>query len=263
MSETSVVLSHPAPHVLQVAINRPEAKNAIDEKTRVALIDAISTGLDDTDVRALLLCGTNGIFCAGGDLASMRDMTEPAARKRMQSGHHLIKLLWHANIPVVVAMEKFAIGAGAGLALVADHIVAGESTRMSFPFLQLGLVPDWGSTQSLIRKAGWGTAKRLVLDCASLKGRELLDLGLVEQVVADDSVMGVATDKALEFSRLPRLALRQFKEAMRCSTQSIDVALAAEEDDQTACFLSEEFEEGLSALQQKRAPDFFRDSSDE
>ena len=162
-----------------------------------------------------------------------------------------------------VAMEKFAIGAGAGLALVADHIVAGENTRMSFPFLQLGLVPDWGSTQSLIRKAGWGTAKRLVLDCASLKGSALLDLGVVEQVVADDSVMDVATDKALEFSRLPRLALRQFKEAMRCSTQSIDVALAAEEDDQTACFLSEEFEEGLSALQQKRAPDFFRDSSDE
>ena len=62
MSETSVVLSHPAPHVLQVAINRPEAKNAIDEKTRVALIGAITTGLNDTDVRALLLCGTNGIF---------------------------------------------------------------------------------------------------------------------------------------------------------------------------------------------------------
>ena len=134
---------------------------------------------------------------------------------------------------------------------------------MSFPFLQLGLVPDWGSTQSLIRKAGWGTAKRLVLDCASLKGRELLDLGLVEQVVADDSVMDVATDKALEFSRLPRLALRQFKEAMRRSTQNIDAALAAEEDDQTACFLSEEFKEGLSALQQKRAPDFFSGSSDE
>ena len=134
---------------------------------------------------------------------------------------------------------------------------------MSFPFLQLGLVPDWGSTQSLIRKAGWGTAKRLVLDCASLKGRELLDLGLVEQVVADDSVMGVATDKALEFSCLPRLALRQFKEAMRRSTQNIDVALSAEEDHQTACLLSEEFKEGLNALQQKRAPDFFRDSSDE
>ena len=263
MSESSVVVSRPAPHVLQVAINRPEAKNAIDEKTRVALIDAITTGLNDTDVRALLLCGTNGIFCAGGDLASMRNMTEEAARTRMHSGHHLIKLLWHANIPVVVAMEKFAIGAGAGLALVADHIVAGENTRMSFPFLRLGLVPDWGATQSLIRKAGWGTAKRLVLERASLRGTELLDLGLVEQVVADDCVMDVATDKALEFSRLPRLALQQFKETMRRSTHNIDAALSAEEDDQTACFMSEEFEEGLSALEERRAPDFFRDSSDD
>ena len=72
MSETSVVISSPSPHVLQVAINRPEAKNAIDEQTRHALIHAIATGLNDTDVRALLLCGTHGIFCAGGDLASMR-----------------------------------------------------------------------------------------------------------------------------------------------------------------------------------------------
>ena len=263
MSETSVVISSPSPHVLQVAINRPEAKNAIDEQTRHALIHAIATGLNDTDVRALLLCGTHGIFCAGGDLASMRDMTEQAARTRMQSGHQLIKLLWYANIPVVVAMERFAIGAGAGLALVADYIVAGENARMSFPFLQLGLVPDWGATQSLIRKAGWGSAKRLVLDRASLKGRALLDLGLVEQVVEDDCVMDVATDKTLEFSRLPQLALQQFKEATRRSTQDIETALSAEEDDQTACFLSEEFEEGLSALQQKRDPDFFKDSSGE
>lgn len=263
MNETSVVISSPSPHVLQVAINRPEAKNAIDEQTRHALIHAIATGLNDTDVRALLLCGTHGIFCAGGDLASMRDMTEQAARTRMQSGHQLIKLLWYANIPVVVAMERFAIGAGAGLALVADYIVAGENARMSFPFLQLGLVPDWGATQSLIRKAGWGNAKRLVLDRASLKGRALLDLGLVEQVVEDDCVMDVATDKALEFSRLPQLAVQQFKEATRRSTQDIETALSAEEDDQTACFLSEEFEEGLSALQQKRDPDFFKDSSGE
>ena len=156
MSETSVVISSPSPHVLQVAINRPEAKNAIDEQTRHALIHAIATGLNDTDVRALLLCGTHGIFCAGGDLASMRDMTEQAARTRMQSGHQLIKLLWYANIPVVVAMERFAIGAGAGLALVADYIVAGENARMSFPFLQLGLVPDWGATQSLIPQSRMG-----------------------------------------------------------------------------------------------------------
>ena len=172
------------------------------------------------------------------------------------SGHNLVQLLWNADIPVVVAVEKFAIGAGAGLALVADYIIAGETARMNFPFLNLGLVPDWGSTQSLVRKAGWGTARRLVLDRASLKGKQLLDLKLVEQIVEDDKVMAFAADKAREFSLLPRLALRQFKETMRQSPLAMESALLAEENHQTNCFLSDEFEEGLTALQQKRPPDF-------
>ncbi|MDG2326250.1 MAG: enoyl-CoA hydratase/isomerase family protein [Halioglobus sp.] len=258
MTITAVIVTRPTPHVAQVAINRPEAKNAIDEATRLALIDTIEATLADDTVRALLLCGTNGVFCAGGDLASMRGMSEEQARARMQSGHKLVQLLWNADIPVVVAMEKFAIGAGAGLALVSDYIVAGETARMNFPFLNLGLVPDWGSAQSLVRKAGWGTARRLVLDRVSLKGEQLLELKLVEQIVEDDKVMEFAVDKAREFSLLPRLALRQFKETMRQSPLAMKSALQAEESHQTHCFLSDEFEEGLTALQEKRPPDFLK-----
>ncbi|MDG1389233.1 MAG: enoyl-CoA hydratase/isomerase family protein [Halioglobus sp.] len=258
MTITAVIVTRPTPHVAQVAINRPEAKNAIDEATRLALIDTIEATLADDTVRALLLCGTNGVFCAGGDLASMRGMSEEQARARMQSGHKLVQLLWNADIPVVVAMEKFAIGAGAGLALVSDYIVAGETARMNFPFLNLGLVPDWGSAQSLVRKAGWGTARRLVLDRVSLKGEQLLELKLVEQIVEDDKVMAFAADKAREFSLLPRLALRQFKETMRQSPLAMKSALQAEESHQTHCFLSDEFEEGLTALQEKRPPDFLK-----
>jgi 2-(1,2-epoxy-1,2-dihydrophenyl)acetyl-CoA isomerase len=258
MTTTAVIVTRPTPHVAQVAINRPEAKNAIDETTRLALIEAIEAALADDTVRALLLCGTSGVFCAGGDLASMRGMSEEQARARMQSGHKLVQLLWNADIPVVVAMEKFAIGAGAGLALVADYIIAGETARMNFPFLNLGLVPDWGSTQSLVRKAGWGTARRLVLDRASLRGEQLLDLKLVEQIVEDDKVMAFAVDKAREFSLMPRLALRQFKETMRQSPLPMESALVSEETHQTNCFLSDEFEEGLTALQEKRPPDFLK-----
>ncbi len=258
MTTTTVIVTRPTPYVAQLAINRPEAKNAIDETTRLALIEAIEAVLADESVRALLLCGTDGVFCAGGDLASMRGMNEEQARKRMQSGHKLVQLLWNADIPIVVAMEKFAIGAGAGLALVADYIIAGETARMNFPFLNLGLVPDWGSTQSLVRKAGWGTARRLVLDRTSLKGEQLLELKLVEQIVEDNKVMEVAFDKAREFSLLPRLALRQFKQTMRQSPLTMESALQAEENQQTNCFLSDEFEEGLTALQEKRPPDFLK-----
>lgn len=256
MTQPCVIVSEPAAHVLQIAINRPEAKNAIDEKTRLALIDAIESALANEQVRALLLCGKDGIFCAGGDLASMGGMNEQQARERMQSGHKLIKLLWNANIPIVAAMEKYAIGAGAGLALVADYIVAGDNTRMNFPFLQLGLVPDWGSTQSLIRKAGWSNARRLILNKTSLKGEELLKLNLIEELVADQQVLDTAIAKASEFAQLPRLALSLFKQRLRDFPESMEASLASEEEEQTQCFLSDEFEEGLKALQAKRNPDF-------
>ena len=259
--QDAVIISQPAPHVAQVAINRPEAKNAIDEKTRRALIEAIQSVLADPDVRALVLCGTEGIFCAGGDLTSMRGMSEQQARVRMRSGHQLVNLLWQTEIPVVVALEKYAIGAGAGLALLADYIIAGKNARMSFPFMQLGLVPDWGSTQALIRRTGWSTAKRLILDKASLKGQQLVELNLADKIVEDKSVLQTACNKAADFSHYPRLAFRLFKIRMQAYPESFSDALNAEEYDQIACFLGAEFEEGLGALEQKRSPDFINNPS--
>jgi enoyl-CoA hydratase/carnithine racemase len=254
----NVIVSRLAGQVAQVAINRPEAKNAIDETTRLALIDAIGDVLSDQSVRALLLCGNEGVFCAGGDLASMRGMDESQARQRMQSGHKLVNLLWKADIPVVIALEKFAIGAGAGLALLGDYIVAGENARVSFPFMQLGLIPDWGSTQSLIRRAGHSQTRRLILDKASLKGEQLLALNIADQIVPDTKVLETALAKATELANYPQLAFQQFKQTMRAFPSPFEDALTTEREQQTACFLSAEFEEGLTAMQEKRSPDFVK-----
>lgn len=253
-----VLIDSPETHVARVMINRPEAKNAVDEETRLALIEAIASTLNDENNRALLLCGAEGIFCAGGDLGSMLGMSPEQARRRMQSGHQLVKLLWNANIPVVAAVEKFAIGAGAGLALISDYIVAGETALMSFPFLQFGLVPDWGSTQMLVRRTGWGTAKRLILDKAAVKGEKLAEIGIADRLVADDEVLSAATEKAAAFALYPRQAFQLFKARMQSYPESFEAALSAEEDDQTACFLSDEFEEGLTAFQEKRKADFLK-----
>lgn len=256
MSKNRVLIDTPAPHVARVLINRPEAKNAIDHDTRQALIAAVRKALADDSNRALLLGGTEGVFCAGGDLASMRGMTPEQARSRMQNGHELVKLVWNADIPVIAAVEKFAIGAGAGLALLSDYLIVGDTALMSFPFLQFGLVPDWASTQNLVRKSGWGQARRLVLDKARLKGQKLADAGIADLVVADSDVMQTAIDKATAYALYPQLAFRLFKARMQAYPESFTAALRAEEDDQTACFLSNEFEEGLTAFQEKRPADF-------
>lgn len=251
-----VIVDHPAEHVVQVTINRPEAKNAIDEDTRHALIDSLGEVLADERNRALLLRGADGMFCAGGDLVSMRGMTEAQALARMQNGHELVSLVWNADIPVVAAVEKYAVGAGAGLALLSDYIVAGETAFMSFPFLQLGLVPDWASTQMLIRRTGWGRTRQLILNKARPRGEDLLRLGIADEIVSDADVVDTALAKATELALFPRLAFRLFKRRMRAFPEDFDDALSAEAKDQADCFVSDEFDEGLSAVMEKRAADF-------
>ena len=246
----------PAPHVQRLMINRPEARNALDRETRLQLVGAVQNALEDTDTRALLLCGAEGVFCAGGDLASMRNLTASQAHKRMESGHELVRLLWNADIPVLAAVEKYAIGAGAGLALLCDYIVAGESALMSFPFLQFGLVPDWGSTQMLIRRTGWGNARRLILEKASVKGRQLAEAGIADRVVGDAEVLSAATETAAEFARYPQQAVTLLKSELRAYPAGFEDMLNMEKRDQVSCFLSREFDEGLNAYLEKRAADF-------
>lgn len=252
----AVLTDYPADHVARLTINRPDAKNAIDKVTRLALIEALKSLLSDKNTRALVLCGANGLFCAGGDLLSMRGMTREQAQARMQSGHELVRLIYHAKIPVIAAVEKYAIGAGAGLALLTDSLVVGPSSLMRFPFLQLGLVPDWGSTQMLIRRVGWAKTKRLILEQATLKGDELLEIGIADALVADDQVMATSIEKAVALARLPQQAYQKFKACMSSFPTSFEEALETEERDQTECFLSEEFEEGLNAFLEKRPPNF-------
>ena len=118
------------------------------------------------------------------------------------------------------------------------------------------------ATQALIRRTGWSTAKRLILDKASLKGQQLLELNIADKIVEDESVLQTACNKAADFTHYPRLAFRLFKTRMQTYPESFGDALNAEENDQTACFLGAEFEEGLSALQQKRSPDFINNPNE-
>src|SRR5690606_25580794 len=126
-STTVVTSSRPSERIALVAINRPERRNAINADVRHGLLEALSAALADPAVRAIVLAGEGGTFCAGGDLTSLAGLDVKAARTRLQSGHRIVRMLAGADKPVVAAVDGFAMGAGAGLALCADTIVLGES----------------------------------------------------------------------------------------------------------------------------------------
>ena len=251
-----VLMDSPAPHVARLLINRPDKRNAIDFEVREQLTRQIQALQRDGTIRALVIGGVGGVFSAGGDVPSMLDLTEAQARDRMQHIHTLCRLVASVRFPVVSAVEGFAAGAVVGLALLGDCMVGGPGTRMMFPFLRLGLVPDWGQLLTLPRRVGIGAARRILTSGKTIGGEEARRLGLLDLLVPDDQVMGAAVHQALDLAQLPRDAFSRMKQRLNEVAGSLAEELAREENDQAACLLGDEFKEGYSAFSQKRAPNF-------
>ena len=257
MGTTDVVLiDRPAPHVARLLINRPDKRNAIDHAVRQSLTDALAAILADGDIRALVFGGVGGVFSAGGDVPSMVGLSEAQARERMQHIHALCRLVAHAGIPIVTAIEGFGAGAAVGLALLGDWIVVDDSTKILFPFLKLGLAPDWGQLLTLPRRVGLPTARRILTAGASVSGAQALAVGLADELAPGNGAMVAAVDKASEWAQLPSEAFARMKARLNHPSESLDAELAREETDQAVCLLSDDFAEGYAAFKEKRLADF-------
>jgi enoyl-CoA hydratase/carnithine racemase len=251
-----VLVDHPAPHVARLLINRPDKRNAIDYDVRQQLTDALGPILADSGNRAVVFGGVGGVFSAGGDVPSMVGLSEAQARARMQHIHVLCRLVAHAGIPVVTAIEGFGAGAAVGLALLGDHIVMGEGAKVLFPFLKLGLAPDWGQLLTLPRRVGLTTARRILMSGSAVTGAQALAIGLADELVADADAMTAAVAKAVQLSRLPTEAFARMKSRLNHPSASLADELVREEADQAACLLSDQFGEGYAAFKEKREADF-------
>jgi 2-(1,2-epoxy-1,2-dihydrophenyl)acetyl-CoA isomerase len=251
-----VLLDRPAPDVARLLINRPDKRNAIDHAVRQELTAAITSIGDDASVRALVFGGTSGVFSAGGDVPSMLGLDEAAARARMQHIAVLCRMVAALRIPVVSAVEGIGAGAAVGLALLGDHIVVGEGTRILFPFLKLGLVPDWGQMLTLPRRVGVREARRILTAGEPVRGEEAHRIGLADAMVADEQVMACAIAKASELAQLPMGAFARMKDRLTRVSSSLDAELQREEDDQALSLTGDEFREGYDAFRNKRAADF-------
>lgn len=257
MNTNPVVLSdRPAPHVLRLLINRPEKRNSIDFDVRQALLDALRAARGDGNTRAVLFGGVSGMFSAGGDLATMSGLAEDQARARMQHIHILCRLVGGLDLPVVSVVEGVGAGAAVGLALLGDHIVMGESARILFPFLKLGLTPDWGQLLTLPRRVGLPTARRILCAGKPVDAAQALRIGLVDTVVPDAQAMETAVAEAATLAQQPLEAFARMKQRLNRISADLDTELLREENDQAVCLLTDEFREGLDAFRTKRNPDF-------
>ena len=258
MNDQPVLLDEPAPYVSRLLLNRPDKRNAIDYGVREALTQALEALQGKSRFRALVIGGAGGFFSAGGDTPSMVGLTQAQARERMRHIHRLCRAVMGLRIPVVTAIEGMGVGAGIGLALLGDVIVVGPGTKIYFPFLKLGLIPDWGSLLTLPRRVGWPQAQQLLAQSATIDGARACAIGLADELAADSAVMQAAIDKAVELAQLPQGAFADMKRLLKPAPAEFAQALQAEEDAQAELLQGADFVEGYAAMREKRKADFVR-----
>lgn len=253
MSE--VLRETPAPGVVLLRINRPEARNALSMQVRRKLSEEFLRINDDEAVRAVILTGDDKAFAAGADLKEFAELS--AVEQMRRQTHRLFASIAACPKPVIAAVNGFALGGGCELAMHADIIVAGENARFGQPEVRVGLMPGAGGTQRLTRAVGKFRAMKLVLLGEPITGAEATQMGLASEAVPDEQVLPRALEMAEKIAALPPLAIEQIKEVLIAGMDaSLEAGLMLERKAFQLLFATEDQKEGARAFAEKRKPAF-------
>jgi enoyl-CoA hydratase/carnithine racemase len=250
------LLTERSESILRVQFNRPAKKNAMTAAMYSGLADLLNEADKDDNINVVLLYGAGDSFSAGNDLEDFAK-TPPGSGDSPQV--RLINALIRFSKPLVAAVHGVAIGGGTTILTHCDFVYAAENTRFQIPFINLGLVPEFGSSFSLPRQIGYLQAAELIMLGAPFNAARASELGLVTAVVPDNDLLAKATETAQALARKPAAALRICKDLMkRPQRDQLEQAVARELQEFAARVRSPETKEAITAFFQKRPPDFSR-----
>jgi enoyl-CoA hydratase/carnithine racemase len=252
----SCVLTSDRDDVRVVTLNRPAKRNAIDLELRVVLAEALEAAMADDLVRVIVLTGSGGTFCSGGDISTMRRQGAAETRLRAQAAQRVIRAIWTGSKPVIAAVEGFAFGAGTALAIACDRVVAASDAVFSTTFTAVGLAGDMGVFASLPARAGLAVARQLMLLPRRLPGAEAVELGLADVVTEPGRALEVALADARTMAAGPPLAIAGIKAMFTAWPRDPLDVLEHEVELQAMLFDTEDFAEGVSAFHDRRKPTF-------
>lgn len=255
----ALIVDRPADGVVRLAMNSQRNKNALGDNMRGVLVSAFEAAFSDAGVRAIVITGAEKDFSAGGDLSKMDGLNTPAAaRQRISSAHRFVRLLAAAEKPIVAAVAGYAVGAGAGLALMADTIVMAADAKIGFPFFKVGLVPDFAIPYALARRCGGGLARQALLYARTYEAAEAMRLGIADHVVPAGEMAAKAVALASELAAMPAQAMALTKRMLSAMPANFEAVLEMEAMAQSLCWVAPDFAEGVAAFREKRQPHFNR-----
>jgi enoyl-CoA hydratase/carnithine racemase len=254
----SEIITERSGSILRVQLNRPAKKNAMTGSMYLALADLLNGAAKDDHVRVVLLHGAGDSFCAGNDVEDFLK-NPPGPGESPQSV--LMSALVNFDKPVVAAVHGVAIGGGTTMLTHCDFVYAGESAKFQMLFINLGLVPEFGTTYSLPSRIGYLRAAELMLLGQPFDATRASQLGLVTRVVPDEKLLATATDASQQLAEKPAAALRACKRLMRQSTrQELEQAIKVENEEFASRLRSADTKEAFTAFLEKRLPDFTKTS---
>ncbi len=236
-----------------LTLNNPQRRNALAMPLREGLIAAFERIEADRTIRAVVLTGAGGTFCAGGDITAMNVKGLADGLERFRITHRLVRLMIRCGKPIVAAVDGYAVGAGLSLALCCDTIVAAEDARFGAGFGRIGLIADLALNHTLPARIGTGRARQVLLYGEQMDAATGERFGLIDHVVPKGGALDLALRRAKTFADAAPLPVALTKGLL---ADGLDLALERERELQSMLFLTADHAEGREAFLAKRRPVF-------
>lgn len=241
-----------------ITFNRPKALNALNSALLQEFAHALETVATDEQIRVLILTGSGEkSFVAGADITELAQLDALSSKVFIHKGLSIINKLTELPIPVIAAVNGFALGGGLEIAMACDFIYAVKTASFGQPEIKLGLIPGYGGTQRLPRIIGAAQAKELLFTGKMISADKALSLGMINSVTEPDELMDKVRVVAVEMASKGKVALRAIKQTVNFGLNAdLATGLRIETDAFAITMASEDAKEGTSAFLEKRSPNF-------
>jgi enoyl-CoA hydratase len=241
-----------------ITINRPDKLNALNRETIGELTLAFEQARHDDAVRVVVLAGAGAkAFVAGADISELATLSPIEARERARQGQALMRKIETLGKPVVARIQGYALGGGMELAMACHIRVASETAKIGQPEINLGLIPGFGGTQRLLRLAGRAATLELCLLGHPIDAQRAFALGVLNRVVAADTLDEEVAAIADQLAASAPIALAGILDAVLTGGEcALDQGLDYEAQTFATCFATEDMREGTKAFLERRKPTF-------
>jgi enoyl-CoA hydratase len=240
-----------------IKINRPKVLNALDFETIKEITDAVIDLEIDNDIKVAILTGEGKAFIAGADISAMVNMDPLEAKEFSEHGHEMLNIIEKSRLPIIAAVNGFALGGGCETLMACDVVIAGKSAKIGQPEINLGISPGFGGTQRLPRLVGRMKAKELLLTGRNLNADEALSIGLVNMVVDDEKLIEEVEKLAGKIASKSSVQTHFIKELVNKGVDiDLNTANALEISYFSSSFSTHDQKEGMKAFLEKRKADF-------